>query len=146
MKMLYKACMRRLVTVLTIAVVVGSEGDVDVLDDGEEEEAVDDEGERAEKVVRVADAVAERARVDEQRRRANVAVQDAHALERQPRRPSPAILPVLARAGGSGRGRVQRVLPPHLRRRVVDLALLEVDDDDLFFLVVMISSCGLGHT
>jgi hypothetical protein len=40
----------------------------------------------------VADAVVEGGRVDVQRRRPDVAVQDAHALERQPQRPPRAIL------------------------------------------------------
>lgn len=76
----------------TVAVVVGLEGDVDVLDDGEEHKAVDDEGERPQQVVGVADAVLESARVHEQRRRPNVAVQYPHALERKPQRLRPAIL------------------------------------------------------
>jgi len=72
----------------------------DDLDDGEEHEAVDDEGEHPEDVVRVANAaavaaVAEGGGVDIQRRRADVAVQDAHALERQPQRRPPAILHAL---------------------------------------------------
>jgi hypothetical protein len=41
--------------------------DVNVLDDGKEHEAVDDEGERPEQIVRVADAIAERTRIHEQR-------------------------------------------------------------------------------
>jgi hypothetical protein len=77
---------------LTIPVVVGVEGDKDDLDDGEEHEAVDDKGEHPQDVVRVADAVVEGGRVDVQRRRPDVAVQDAHALERQPQRPPRAIL------------------------------------------------------
>lgn len=77
---------------VTVAVVVGAEGDEDVLDDGEEGEAVDDEGEGAEQVIRVADAVLERARVHEQRRCPDVPVQYSHALERYLQRPRPALL------------------------------------------------------
>ena len=49
----------------------------------------------------MADAVPERARVHEQRRRANVAVQDPHALERQPQRRPPAILCFVTRTSSS---------------------------------------------
>jgi hypothetical protein len=68
----------------TVAVVVGVEGDEDDLDHGEEDEAVDDDGEDAEDVVRVADPVLEGVGVHVQRRRAEVGVQDPHALECQP--------------------------------------------------------------
>lgn len=76
----------------TVAVVVGVQGDEDDLDHGEEQEAVDDEGEDAQDVVLVADAVLEGVGVDVERRRAQVGVQDPHALEPQPQRPQPAIL------------------------------------------------------
>jgi len=83
----------------SIPVVVGVEGDEDDLDNGEENEAVDDEGEHAEDVVRVPDAIVEGGRVDVQWRRPYVAVKDAHALERQPQRPPPAILQTRHAAG-----------------------------------------------
>lgn len=72
--------------------VVGMQGDEDDLDDGEEHEAVDDEGEHPDDVIGVPNAVLKSAGVDVQRRRPNVAVQDPHALERQTHRPPPAIL------------------------------------------------------
>ena len=99
---------RRTIEALTIPVVVGVEGDEDDLDDGEEHEAVDDEGEHAEHVVRVPDAVVEGGRVDVQGRRPDVAVQDAHALERQPQRPPPAILQGVM---GNRKQRVKLLLP-----------------------------------
>jgi len=70
--------------VRTVTVVVGVERDEDDLDHGEEDEAVDDDGQHAEDVVLVVDALLEGVGVHVERRRAEVGVQDADALERQP--------------------------------------------------------------
>lgn len=107
---------RRQQHIHTVPVVVCSERDVDVLDDGEEEEAVDDEGEHAQEVVGVPDAAGEGARVDVQRRRPDVAVEDAHALEGQPQSPSPPFVLLLPAAARPRRVPVQRVLPLHAHR------------------------------
>lgn len=104
--------------IYTVSVVVGAEGDVDVLDHGEEDEAVNDEGEDAEEVVGVPHAGGEGAGVDVQGRGADVAVEHADALERQAQRLAPPLVPVVAGAAGSGRVPVQRVLPLHHRRHL----------------------------
>ena len=70
--------------VRTVTVIVGVERDEDDLDHGEEDEAVDDDGQHAEDVVLMLDAILEGVGVDVERRRAEVGVEDAHALERQP--------------------------------------------------------------
>lgn len=102
----------------TVSVVVGAEGDVDVLDHGEEYEAVDDEGEDAEEVVGVPDAGGEGAGVDVERRRPDVAVEHADALEREAQRLAPPLMAVVAGAAGPGGVPVQRVLPLHHLRHV----------------------------
>ena len=96
-----------------VSVVVGAEGDVDVLDDGEEEEAVDDEGEDAEEVVGVADAAVEGGGVDVEWGGADVAVEDAEALEGQTQRARPPLAMRLLMLPGAARVPVQRVLPLH---------------------------------
>lgn len=67
--------------IYTFAVVVGLEDDEDVFKQGDEDDGVEDEGEDAEDVVVVADAVGEGARIDVERRGTDVPVHHADALE-----------------------------------------------------------------
>ena len=85
---------------LTVSIVVGVEHDEDVLEHGDDDEGVDDEGQDAEQVVVVLDAVGESAGVDVERRRPDVAVDDADALEGEVQRPGPAPVGPMVLAAG----------------------------------------------
>lgn len=70
---------------LTVTAVGGTEDNEDILDQRDDGDGVEDERERVQNVVLVADAAGENGGEHVHRRRSDVAVHDSHALERQPK-------------------------------------------------------------
>lgn len=76
---------------LTISIVICIQHDEDILEHRNDDEGIDDERQDAQQVVVVLDAIREGAGVDIERRRPNVSVDDADALEGKMQRPGPAL-------------------------------------------------------
>ena len=77
---------------LTISIVVCIQHDEDVLEHRNDDEGVDDERQDAQQIIVVLDAIREGAGVNIERRRPDVAVDDADTLEGKMQCPGPAPL------------------------------------------------------